>query len=106
MARVSGLIMVVALPVIQVNTRTPILGNCEASIIRGIPGTTKVRVHAKLVKRGQAGARCSVEEVQPFRILEIIGCLRGQAGQVVNVDLFPHPLGKLLNQKIVFGHTF
>ena len=56
-----------------------------------------------LAKRGQAVARCCVEEVQPFRILEITGCLPGQAGQVVNVDLFPHPLGKLLNQKTVFG---
>lgn len=31
----------------------------------------KVRVHATLVKRGQAVARCSVEEVPPFRILEV-----------------------------------
>jgi hypothetical protein len=28
-------------------------------------------VHATLVKRGQAVARCSVEEVPPFRILEV-----------------------------------
>ena len=31
----------------------------------------KVRVHATLVKRGQAVARCSLEDVQPFRILEV-----------------------------------
>ena len=31
----------------------------------------KVRVHATLVKRGLAVARCSLEDVQPFRILEI-----------------------------------
>src|SRR4051812_45593229 len=31
----------------------------------------KVRVHATLVKRGSAVARCSLEDEQPFRILEI-----------------------------------
>ena len=31
----------------------------------------KVRVHATLVKRGLAVARCSLEDVQPFRILEV-----------------------------------
>src|SRR5204863_9582729 len=31
----------------------------------------KVRVHATLVKRGQAVARCSLEDVQPFRIREV-----------------------------------
>src|ERR1700693_2963590 len=30
----------------------------------------QVRVHATLVKRGQAVARCSLEDVQPFRIVE------------------------------------
>jgi hypothetical protein len=30
-----------------------------------------VRVHATLVKRGQAVARCSLEDVQPFRIREV-----------------------------------
>jgi hypothetical protein len=31
----------------------------------------KVRVHATLVKRGFAVARCSLEDVHPFRILEV-----------------------------------
>src|SRR3954453_6669242 len=31
----------------------------------------KVRVHGTLVKRGLAIARCSLEAIQPFRILEI-----------------------------------
>src|SRR6202049_4891942 len=31
----------------------------------------KVRVHATLVKRGRAVGRCSLEDVQPFRILEV-----------------------------------
>src|SRR6266852_4432418 len=31
----------------------------------------KVRVHATLVKRGRAVARCSLEDVQPCRILEV-----------------------------------
>ena len=31
----------------------------------------KVRVHATLVKLGQAVARCSLEDVQPFRIREV-----------------------------------
>jgi len=31
----------------------------------------KVRLHATLVKRGCAVARCSLEDVQPFRILEV-----------------------------------
>ena len=31
----------------------------------------KVRVHATLVKRGLAVARCSLEDVHPFRILEV-----------------------------------
>ena len=31
----------------------------------------KVRVHATLMKRGQAVARCSSEDVQPFRIVEV-----------------------------------
>ena len=30
-----------------------------------------MRVHATLVKRGQAVARCSLEDVQPFRIREV-----------------------------------
>ena len=32
--------LVIALGVIQVSNRTPILGSCETSIILGIPGTT------------------------------------------------------------------
>src|SRR6516164_4649660 len=31
----------------------------------------RVRVQATLVKRGRAVARCSLEDVQPFRILEV-----------------------------------
>ena len=30
-----------------------------------------MRVHATLVKRGHAVARCSLEDVQPFRIVEV-----------------------------------
>jgi hypothetical protein len=31
----------------------------------------KVRLHATLVKRGRAVGRCSLEDVQPFRILDV-----------------------------------
>jgi hypothetical protein len=55
----------------------------------------KVRVHATLVKRGQAVARCSLEDVQPFRIVEVplwmldaAACCKIQASKckVANVE--------------------
>jgi hypothetical protein len=54
-----------------------------------------VRVHATLVKRGQAVARCSLEDVQPFRIRELplwmldaAACCKIQASKcrVANVE--------------------
>ncbi len=54
-----------------------------------------VRVHATLVKRGQAVARCSLEDAQPFRIVEVplwmldaAACCKIQAAKssVVNVE--------------------
>jgi hypothetical protein len=54
-----------------------------------------VRVHATLVKRGQAVARCSLEDVQPFRIVEVplwmldaAACCKIQASKckVANVE--------------------
>jgi hypothetical protein len=52
-------------------------------------------VHATLVKRGQAVARCSLEDVQPFRIVEVplwmldaAACCKIQAAKssVANVE--------------------
>jgi hypothetical protein len=54
-----------------------------------------VRVHATLVKHGRAAARCSLEDVQPFRILEVplwmldaVACckIRAASSSVANVD--------------------
>jgi hypothetical protein len=52
-------------------------------------------VHATLVKRGQAVARCSLEDVQPFRMVEVplwmldaAACCKIQASKckVANVE--------------------
>ena len=61
-----------ALVIVQVRNRTPILGNLRDIHYPWHPWRDhKVRVHATLVKRGQAVARCSLEDVQPFRIREV-----------------------------------
>jgi hypothetical protein len=57
---------------VQVRNRTPILGNYETFVIRGILGmVARQGCTQHCCNGGLAVARCSLEDVQPFRILEV-----------------------------------
>ena len=84
----------VALVMVHVIGTTPILGSVEKSVIHGIRGTAVKRAcHAR--KTGRAVAHCSLEDVQPFRILEVplwmldvaVGCkIRVAQSGLANVE--------------------